>query len=880
MLACMALAVILPACGVTDGQGDSGVQYPGQPELSLASSTRVRRMWPGEQNHREGMVEARNNDLLLENAFVSFVIGSANRRYPAPFSAGAVLDARLQGDEGALGAFVPDPGGKEGWGAVCRSVQVTQWGGEERAAAVRVKGRLVGSRGGEYVTEYVLRPGRKWLEVTTTVENNSDGSTVTTRTEDVLFPGDMERFAEGIGLHPDGKKGESRWMGLLRNRTALMVEPTEESGVRGVHAGGHSRLQWPRTTISAGEKFTYRRRVRVGGTALPLRPADGTRSASGTDKDDSDDAEEAEETEETEGDQERDRATEKWSKVDVEIVDQSTGAGIRDACVEFIDRQSGPAGVAQTDTRGRARLNVPPGKYEVVCHAAGRAPSRVRQKIASGRRYEYEFGMKPGVRVNVRVKELVNGETLPAGARITLRHTGSDGASFYDVPDTSNLTPGRVFLVPESGELTVPLPDAGGDWIMVASKGPLYSMAARQLEALQTSKDMEVEFVLRRVINSERHVTCDFVQHTNIGPGASVSPANRRLMNQCEGVDLGVVASSGALRNPAGRDIKNGLLPALLVSTPVTGELLLVGDMPDSGRAPRDRDLLLPPWKGKVKGTAADESGDVPGPLWVVGMQTAEGKASGRSPIPGEWGEDAGEVFDSARGALDGAMIALKDPLRSERGYFERLPLLPHARRPAGYSGNYDALLVGPGEVREVLPYWFTILNRGEKIRLVAGSDSRHSKDARLMAARTYLLDKTNTDSPITMVRDYRDEDVAGPVFVSTGPFLKVDVNGKPPGSEIAPVDGEAKVAVEVRAPRWMDVDTVTVYKNGREYASPEIERRGELVYEEDLWVNCEAGDWIAVSASGSQDMGPIYVDRNGEGVRPFAITNPVWIEE
>ncbi|MFW6244048.1 MAG: carboxypeptidase-like regulatory domain-containing protein [Desulfovibrionales bacterium] len=97
------------------------------------------------------------------------------------------------------------------------------------------------------------------------------------------------------------------------------------------------------------------------------------RSASGTDKDDSDDAEETEETEETEGDQERDRATEKWSKVDVEIVDQSTGAGIRDACVELIDRQSGPAGVAQTDARGRARLNVPPGKYEVVCHAPGRA---------------------------------------------------------------------------------------------------------------------------------------------------------------------------------------------------------------------------------------------------------------------------------------------------------------------------------------------------------------------------------------------------------------------------------------------------------------------------------------------------------------------------
>jgi hypothetical protein len=84
------------------------------------------------------------------------------------------------------------------------------------------------------------------------------------------------------------------------------------------------------------------------------------------------------------------------------------------------------------------------------------------------------------------------------------------------------------------------------------------------------------------------------------------------------------------------------------------------------------------------------------------------------------------------------------------------------------------------------------------------------------------------------------------------------------------------EIVLQVDAPPWVDVDRV------------ELVRRGEVIgtwaapfpksphrFETRLRRSLAKGDWILALARGSKPMSYLY----RPNARPFAFTNPVWVE-
>jgi hypothetical protein len=143
-------------------------------------------------------------------------------------------------------------------------------------------------------------------------------------------------------------------------------------------------------------------------------------------------------------------------------------------------------------------------------------------------------------------------------------------------------------------------------------------------------------------------------------------------------------------------------------------------------------------------------------------------------------------------------------------------------------------------------------------------------------------------------------------VIVTNGPFVELSINGAPIGAEVAATANKASATITVRAPSWIDVKRWRLIGNG------EIVASGEVALQENTWtttveLNVPRDMWFVVEVEGDQSMFPVLPPNEippfniseavgslagpfGFGstsaltppttfaITPFAFTNPIWV--
>jgi hypothetical protein len=228
--------------------------------------------------------------------------------------------------------------------------------------------------------------------------------------------------------------------------------------------------------------------------------------------------------------------------------------------------------------------------------------------------------------------------------------------------------------------------------------------------------------------------------------------------------------------------------------------------------------------------------------------------------------------------------------------------------------------------VRGTLDDWFQLLNHGIRRPILGNSDSHSVYDTEAGIPRNYVqldadrppaIDTTEVAARVKAMRS----------MPSYGPFVEVTLNGKPMGSVVGVAsNGETvQLRIRVQSATWFDVDRLELYRNGdlikvvegrvdcpaRSTDCIPVPNRQVVVYDAIVEDKPTVDSWYVVVAMGvdGRSLAPVYsstpVARLGMYeliqrltpllpplrsfrtplspsmaiVRPYAVTNPVWVD-
>ncbi|MCK4283540.1 MAG: carboxypeptidase regulatory-like domain-containing protein, partial [Candidatus Brocadiae bacterium] len=372
--------------------------------------------------------EGSPGDLLLENAFVRFVVASADHAGPA-WLRGNLIDAAVQRGEDRMRLLVPLLGGSRPVRPTWETVTVANRGGPDEPGVVVSKGHLSDNASVKVETTYTLPPGARSLEITTKVLNETAGMLALFGCRDQLYHGRTARFAPSVGLFPAGKRGSSRWLAFFWQDRVWGIVAGPLGTMDGVHEVGVSELHYCTVDIPAGESRSYRRSLvaGVGGPEAVWLQAwpvpESTRS-----------------------------------HLALTIRDRDTGEPVEGAQVhlEAADKRS-PV-VLVTDCLGKVALDLPGGKCKVRVRAAGRAPAGPHLlNCVAGSSHTLAIPISARAEAVVSVRARIGPYAAPTRARICSYLTRGFAGPVPAGPAFPTPSPAGVVLANGLTEVRLPL---------------------------------------------------------------------------------------------------------------------------------------------------------------------------------------------------------------------------------------------------------------------------------------------------------------------------------------------------------------------------------------------------------------------------------------
>ncbi len=247
------------------------------------------------------------------------------------------------------------------------------------------------------------------------------------------------------------------------------------------------------------------------------------------------------------------------------------------------------------------------------------------------------------------------------------------------------------------------------------------------------------------------------------------------------------------------------------------------------------------------------------------------------------------QLIQAMRDCKSVRAVILNHPRRvlDKQSPFDRLKLNPVTGELHSGLENIgvDAIEVLNGKTLEddrlrTVKDWFGLLNRGYRMKAVAGSDSHFVSDV-VGQTRTYVA--SSTDDPRKLqLQEFCDNFLAGRLLVSMGLLTSMEINGKYVTGDLATKPGEEiSVKITVRGPSWTRADRVELYSNGALVRQEKVEENKTGVKYDATWqIPMPAHDVFLVAlASGPAVTAPYWPIAGGAKKYVMGLTNPIWID-
>jgi hypothetical protein len=406
-----------------------------------------------------------------------------------------------------------------------------------------------------------------------------------------------------------------------------------------------------------------------------------------------------------------------------------------------------------------------------------------------------------------------------------------------------------VLLV--TGQALLPLP--AGTYDVTFLQGPEYEQVSRRV-TIDGKAVVKLDAVLEHSVATPGWLAADMHLHTSRSFDSRLLPAHRVISEVAAGVELLV---------PTDHVWHNQLQPYV----EALGYAERAVSIPGSEYGFRYGHLGVYP-------VEFDPQGELWGaPSWELYEN---------------WGNLTDElVFPMIHGLPGQPLVVINHPrLLPDLGYFIHLGWPHTPDEPLKTAGMFEGLEVlngyqsGPAELSALLRDWFFLLSGGYRIAGLGNSDTHRMDWLTSGYPRTWL--RLITDEPSRLVpNDLRDTLLAMRAVASTGPFLKLRVDGHEIGETFSPPGSTVTVEVEADAASWIDLSRVLIYHNGvmvREFAI--VPPRSHPALRQQLTLPVTSDGWIVAMAVGDQPLPTAVIGAVGGGMtRPFAFTNPVWLD-
>ncbi len=505
--------------------------------------------------------------------------------------------------------------------------------------------------------------------------------------------------------------------------------------------------------------------------------------------------------------------------------------------------QGAIADVARCDSTPFARydatapeITLPQGCFRIRMSAAGHAAGPwLSPETLSSTPADYEFPRAGTLRWRVREK---GGGVVPA--RILVRGLpGTPDPDWGEEPsDGASL---NVLHTDRDGERVI----APGSYHIWITRGFEYTMHESDIRVV-ANQTTTVDASIERAVDTRGWIAADLHVHALPSPDAPSPLIDRVRALAAAGVEVAVATDHNAVTDygPAIRERGLGRFLTSIVGDEVTTRGVLMGHFnvfplaPGSDAIPFDR--IMPP-----------------------------------------------ALVDSAHAAEPAArpkVVQINHPRMGSIGYFELSrfdgrDVLGWRAKSRAVDANFDAIEVFNGddyaniaEVERVLRDWYALLDAGVRMTATGNSDSHKLTYHECGVPRNLV--EVGDDDPAAFDEAHFVEAVrAGRVTVSSGPFVRIEVDGHGIGEEVPA--GPHEIHVVVDAPPWVDVTRVDVVRRGapmKTWTGPF--GRGVRRLDARFAASLGSGDWLVATARGERPMA--FLAR--PGAKPFAFTNPVWV--
>ena len=449
-----------------------------------------------------------------------------------------------------------------------------------------------------------------------------------------------------------------------------------------------------------------------------------------------------------------------------------------------------------------------------------------------------------------------NGNAVPA--RLTFLNKGGEANDLFPNPDADPkalaVRKHAIYTLNGTGVVTVPV----GSWDIMASHGIEWSIDTTHIE-IEEGGEYSWDANLVHEIDSTGWVSGDFHLHTLTHSGHGDSNMNERIISIIgEGLEFAVATDHNHNTDyqPIIDDLHANEHLTAVVGNEVSCSYGHLNAFPLDPNATVVNQKLEAPELFKIIRNEKNSFGIVPiiqinHPRW--GNIDYFGRR-GLDPVTGE--------SDDERWSWDFDSIEV---LNENYGW--------------GYHDAETSDVPTRKSRHSILRDWYNMLNAGRKVAAVGNSDS-HTVIANIAGIPRNFVHVGYDDASNINPADVTNAIRSGYMFTTTGPFLRMTVNGQPMGSTLSIHDPVADIHIDAQAASWIDLDTIRIIQNGEEVAQLNIDNNtgGVTHLRPRLRIDIPRDCWVVAIAQGDEEMTP-YVDEDDRKIYPLAIANPIYID-